>query len=181
MDNWGLLVKEVAQRLRGRVDGIEDAEFKTEITLAIALMSMVRDGVIEDIEGGSSEQDEKWSSVVGQCGNVSKIFLPMEISYCQSDDKKVFIIDKSEKCYRTLSTLKDIEQRIPDLIKINQSTLVSKDEIKALEYVEMFSYYLVRLKSGKTFKVSRRSTKKVKEIFYGDSKPDTECGVSISI
>lgn len=167
MQHWILLAQDITARLRNRCEHMNDLDLKREIDQVLELIKQAEMEFGDELK--EDGQVNGWN-IIGQCGNVSKIFTADEISYCQSDDKKVFIFDTNYRCYRTNSSLKEIESRLNVLIKLNQSTLVNQHEIKCLEHLEDFNHYLVRIKSGKTFRVSRRCTKKVKDLFSGDPR-----------
>lgn len=165
MRQWLLSAQNLSERLRCRCMGELDKDLRSELDQVIELIKQA------EMEFGEEENVvmAKASSIVGQRGNISKIFNINEIAYCQSDDKKVFIIDSSYQCYRTNSSLKEIEAQIGSLIKINQSTLVNFEQVKFLEYREDFNHYIVKLMNNSSFRVSRRCTRKVKDLFHGES------------
>lgn len=169
MQQWLLLARNVSDRLKCRCEGDMDQDLRSELGQVIELIKMAEKEFGEFKDGQTESPVSKPGSIVGQRGNVSKIFSIDEIAYCQSDDKKVFIIDTSYNYYRTNSSLKEIESQIGALIKVNQSTLVNFSQVKFLEYREDFNYYTVKLMNNTCFKVSRRCTRKVKDIFHGDA------------
>ncbi|MFK4132166.1 LytTR family DNA-binding domain-containing protein [Pseudomonas luteola] len=164
MHQWLKSAMTVASTLQKKMDVIRGSGLESEMQ---SVLDLIRQAEIE-IKGHFCSISD---ALVGQSGNLTRFLFEKDISYCQSDDKKVFVTDVDNKVYRTTKSLKDIEKDFVNLVRVNQSTLVNRDEIQSVEFLERLNHHVVRLNNKMMFKVSRRCYKNVKDLFKDDADP----------
>lgn len=165
MYQWLSSAKELTNRLQEKNDVLTGIDLCHEIRLLNDLIRQAEEELKQEYGAATG-------GVVGQCKGMSKLLFARDIAYCQSGDRKVFLTDSEGRVYHTSKSLKDIESTFQHLIKVNQSTLVNKSQISEIEFKDSLGYHVMKLGDNKTFRISRRCLRKVREHFWPELADD---------